>query len=165
MAQRPAGPKAQRPRAHGLRRPSGPRPAACDGPAARRPSPDFPELSTLMYRSSFGVQNGGQKFTYDPMKCPEHWAFIPSTDRTGDGRSVPGTGDRCLGQNRRSRRKLFRINCPITNLWNKLTASRWNWSPVSGTDLPSQALIFCPLHWSSVPCTDLSLSLALIFCP
>ena len=37
-------------------------------------------------------------------------------------------------------------------------------SPVPCTDLPSQALIFFPLHWSqSVPCTDL-LSLVLIFC-
>ena len=31
--------------------------------------------------------------------------------------------------NRRSRGKLFRINCPITNLWNELTASRWNFFP------------------------------------
>ena len=44
-------PAAQRPAAHGPRRPSdpaarrpiGPRPTARDGPAARRPSPDFPQ--------------------------------------------------------------------------------------------------------------------------
>ena len=65
-------PAAQRPAAcHG--------PAACNGPAAWRPIPDFQSFlssgkSTLMYRSasSLGMQNTGQKFMYDPMKCPEH---------------------------------------------------------------------------------------------
>ena len=115
------------------------RTAARHGPAARRPGsrptmarqPGGPVLifqsflssgkSTLMYRSasSLGVQNAGQKTMYDPMKCPERWAFIPSTVRPS------------------------------------------HQSPIPGTDLPSQALIFCPLHWSSVPCTDL-LSLVLM---
>ena len=31
--------------------------------------------------------------------------------------------------NRRSRKQLFRINCPITNLWNKQTVSRQNFFP------------------------------------
>ena len=31
--------------------------------------------------------------------------------------------------NRRSRKQLFRINCPITNLWNKKTVSRRNLFP------------------------------------
>ena len=31
--------------------------------------------------------------------------------------------------NKRSRKQLFRINCPITNLWNKQTVSRRNFFP------------------------------------
>ena len=31
--------------------------------------------------------------------------------------------------NRRSRKQLFRINCPITNLWNRQTVSRRNFFP------------------------------------
>ena len=31
--------------------------------------------------------------------------------------------------NRRSRKQLFRINCPITNLWNRQTVSRQNFFP------------------------------------
>ena len=71
-------------------RPEGP---ACHGPQpAMAQRPGGPVLifesflssakSTFIYRSAsgLGVQNGGQKFMYDPMKCPEDWAFIPSTD-------------------------------------------------------------------------------------
>ena len=83
-AQQPKGPVARRLSVPRLTAHS-PRPAMAQqpgGPVLIFRSFLSSAKSTFMYRSAsgLGVQNGGQKFMYDPMKCPEHWAFIPSTD-------------------------------------------------------------------------------------